>query len=311
MTELYTFKPKLSDIGLVRSISQSLSLGGTLGFIPPERLKSGSGGKNGSDDLYALGKVLYCCLTGNSVEDYPSFPVSLLNDEYSHLNKVILNACHRNPALRFKNAGEFQHALKSGISRRQHIRSIVIQMRYWGLGLLVITISVVAGFWLWYIAYRQESEDESPATLPSKVQQRVAPRQKISRTLQIGEIQNRFYDSASSAYIDPVFRKFPPEELDLSPRRPTTILNSFTSSKWKEFDASEFRRTSSSLKIFPGVTGILRLMIPLDFDYVIRFEINDERLEDLLTFQVYSPEHNTFYQWTLAKHNRKLSLKPR
>ena len=51
-------EPKLSDIGLVRSVSHSLSLGGTLGFIPPERLKSGVGAKDSTDDLYALGKVL-------------------------------------------------------------------------------------------------------------------------------------------------------------------------------------------------------------------------------------------------------------
>ena len=49
---------KLSDVGLVRSLSQSLSLGGTLGFIPPQSLKSSSVSQSKTDDLYALAYVL-------------------------------------------------------------------------------------------------------------------------------------------------------------------------------------------------------------------------------------------------------------
>ena len=68
-------EPKLSDIGLVRSARQEQSLGGTPGFIPPERLESGAGAGTAADDLYAVGKVLYCCLTGNGVRSTrPSRP---------------------------------------------------------------------------------------------------------------------------------------------------------------------------------------------------------------------------------------------
>ena len=62
---------KLSDIGLLRSFSHSLSIGGTLGFIPPERLAESSGCRSPEDDLYALGKTLYCVWSGNPPEDSP------------------------------------------------------------------------------------------------------------------------------------------------------------------------------------------------------------------------------------------------
>ena len=107
--------PKLSDVGLVRSSEQTVSLGGTLGFIPPERLKPGnSAAYNVSDDLYALGKVLYCALTGNAVEKFPSVPPEMINNTLCcHLNQIILKACG-NEDDRFKNTGDFLSQLQNG-----------------------------------------------------------------------------------------------------------------------------------------------------------------------------------------------------
>ena len=107
--------PKLSDVGLVRSSEQTVSLGGTLGFIPPERLKPGnSAAYNASDDLYALGKVLYCALTGNAVEKFPSVPPEMINNTLCcHLNQIILKACG-NEEDRFKNTGDFLSQLQNG-----------------------------------------------------------------------------------------------------------------------------------------------------------------------------------------------------
>ena len=110
-------EPKLSDVGLVCPVSHSRGFCGTPGFIPPERLLPGAGDCNDADDLYALGKVLYCCLTGNDAGEYPSFPRSLVSPECSSLNQVILTACSRNPALRFQSTEEFLHGL-SGVRPR-------------------------------------------------------------------------------------------------------------------------------------------------------------------------------------------------
>lgn len=131
--------PKLSDIGLVRRISQTLSLGGTLGFLPPERLRSGSSGKNNAEDLYALGKVLYCTVTGNPVEEFPSFPPELIcSKECRRLNAVILTACDPVPVRRFHNAAEFSHALTNGIPTGKRLFTVLHKLRYLLLFLLLI-----------------------------------------------------------------------------------------------------------------------------------------------------------------------------
>ena len=112
--------PKLSDVGLVRSSEQTVSLGGTLGFIPPERLKPGNtAAYNASDDLYALGKVLYCALTGNAVEKFPSVPPEMINNTLCcHLNQIILKACG-NEEDRFKNTGDFLSFLQNGAKQEE------------------------------------------------------------------------------------------------------------------------------------------------------------------------------------------------
>ena len=65
---------KLGDIGLVTADGETV-LAGTPGFLPPEVL-AGTRGYEAGDDFYALGKAIYCALSGNPVEEYPSFPGS-------------------------------------------------------------------------------------------------------------------------------------------------------------------------------------------------------------------------------------------
>ena len=137
--------PKLSDVGLVRSSEQTVSLGGTLGFIPPERLKPGnSAAYNASDDLYALGKVLYCALTGNAVEKFPSVPPEMINNTLCcHLNQIILKACG-NEDDRFKNTGDFLSQLQNG-AKQEEKKEIPLQkiLLAGALLLLIIITSII------------------------------------------------------------------------------------------------------------------------------------------------------------------------
>lgn len=298
-------EPKLSDIGLVRSISQTRSLGGTLGFIPPERLKSGAGGKSKGDDFYALGKVLYCCLTGNSVDDYPSFPLSLLSEEYSHLNEVILTACNKNISLRFQSAEEFQNALTDGISRKKRIWNTVFRMRSWGICLLILAASVVTGLFM----------------IPES-----SGRNRGVKPLKLGEIQNRTYfslnvsandpetDSSQTGYEDPVFRRYSPYKLDLSPRSRDVVFNRFSGKEWQSFYSRNFWRSGNTLRIYAHAEGGMRLMQPLEYAYAIRFEIDYAQLEDPLTFRIAAlnagGDERSFYQWTLSRTQGELILKP-
>ena len=110
--------PKLGDIGLVSSINQTLSMAGTHWFFPPEMLMSGKYYDkeiNSSQlDTYALGKTIYCGLTGNSPEKFPSISSLLLSDKKSKkLNKIIKLACNRNIVFRFKNAFDFYKAINN------------------------------------------------------------------------------------------------------------------------------------------------------------------------------------------------------
>lgn len=62
------------DVGLVSADARA-TLAGTPGFMPPEVL-AGIRPYEEKDDLYGLGKVLYCALTGLPPEKFPSFPDS-------------------------------------------------------------------------------------------------------------------------------------------------------------------------------------------------------------------------------------------
>ena len=64
----------LGDIGLITD-SENTILAGTPGFMPSEVL-AGLRNYSARDDYYALGKVIYCALTRQPVNQYPSFPES-------------------------------------------------------------------------------------------------------------------------------------------------------------------------------------------------------------------------------------------
>ena len=115
-------QPKLSDLGLLRSLSLTVSIGGTLGYIPPDKLVQAANSPqfnlraDASDDLYAMGKLLYCALTGNAPEDFPSVPSEKMKDaEYRRFFKVLLFACGNRPyPHRFDTAEHFLEAIQCG-----------------------------------------------------------------------------------------------------------------------------------------------------------------------------------------------------
>lgn len=102
--------PKLSDIGF----AGNSSLAGTAGFTPPEELrgsKDQAAGNTGQCDLYALGKVIYCALSGQSPDKFPYIPEAINFSLRKRLNHVAGLACCKNPSDRISSVGEFRKML--------------------------------------------------------------------------------------------------------------------------------------------------------------------------------------------------------
>ncbi len=290
--------PKLSDIGLVRSISQTLTLGGTLGFIPPERLRAGSTGKGHADDLYALGKVLYCCLTGNSVDLFPSFPQELIDHKpYQYLNQVISTACSPNRFHRFKNADEFQRALIGGVPHRKRFLSLIFRSRYVVIALLILTGFVA----VWFI---RPSGDKSPLKIGE-----IAKRDRLDF---IAYGNGLLYIPKSG---DILHQKHQAYQLDNAPRRQQLVFSDDFSSKknWNTADSANFTFFDKSLIV--GSYGQIQLKKPLESPYVIRFNLDNSGLSGSVYFRVTAlgrrGNERAFYQWALSrKADDKLTVSP-
>ena len=86
-------RPTLADAGLIAPEGKG-SFVGTPGFMSP-KLMSGKGSADASDDFYALGKVVYCALTGLPVGEYPSIPENMTISAGGGLNRVLRESCSR------------------------------------------------------------------------------------------------------------------------------------------------------------------------------------------------------------------------
>ena len=105
--------PKLGDIGLVSSVTHTLSLAGTQTFIPPEYLTGRERVPKPELDLYALGKTLYRAFSGQSPEDFPLVPHSVLEEPDCRVfNQLAKHACAVMPLARLKTIEEFRSELR-------------------------------------------------------------------------------------------------------------------------------------------------------------------------------------------------------
>ena len=311
--------PKLSDIGLLRSVSQTLTVGGTLGFIPPERISSASSDRTTTDDLYALGKVLYCCLTGNKVEEWPTFPGTLVNDDYRKLNRVILTACAKSRLQRFKSTEEFENALNWGVPKRKYVFA---WLRYW---YWIGGVLIGAGFFFSGIMFQNQHEAVS---LPEE------------KPLVLGEIANRVnFDFVVSdgtdehntgSFEDPVYRKYSPFKLDKEPRlQETVFIDRFDRwTHWENENTHGFNIYRNVLSI--GNRGTIYLKHPIVNPYAIRFELDCSKLVGRVGFRVSAfdrqKRERSYYQFSLngsetgeitllpleyqPENDRKITFKP-
>lgn len=102
-------RPTLADLGLLSPLTGSLTqLAGTLNFIPPESRQADVPGSRNSrksrqqNDIYAFGKIIYCCITGNNASQFPHLPEDFATSLPANrlLNSLTNQLCARQPALR-------------------------------------------------------------------------------------------------------------------------------------------------------------------------------------------------------------------
>jgi hypothetical protein len=108
--------PKLGDIGLLDTMTHTLSLAGTQEFVPPEYLLGQVRTPTSELDLYALGKTLYCAFSGNPADRFPVVPGEVLKDpETRAFNQLVRAACTPERGLRLKSIAAFRRALHGEI----------------------------------------------------------------------------------------------------------------------------------------------------------------------------------------------------
>ena len=165
-------RPTLADAGLIAQDGQG-SLVGTPGFLSPKLLE-GRGAADAGDDFYALGKVIYCALTGLPVREYPALPEDLTISLNADLNRALRESCSH-PV---RSTAEFRRLLRGPQEQaletekgphpgRKPSRSALRFLRevaVWGGGLLLL-----AGFWFWNSRLRERIRAVEQRPLPEPV----------------------------------------------------------------------------------------------------------------------------------------------
>ena len=191
--------PKLADIGLVTSTDATMSIAGTMHFIPPEKATGNTA------DIYSIGKLLYCVLTGMPVQDFPMLPDKLRlsgSPVIMRLNKVILKACSKNPGNRFRSAGQFKAALKGDLDAMREKRGPAMMVAL--LCLLVLSIAITVLCHLHGYKFFMLKETAFPGTGDND-----ESREFLKYTGEYGrKMASREYDKAI-ACSDEILRRWP------------------------------------------------------------------------------------------------------
>ncbi|MBR4663040.1 MAG: protein kinase, partial [Lentisphaeria bacterium] len=137
-------RPTLADVGLI-ALDGKGSLVGTPGFMSP-KLLSGQGQADASDDFYALGKVIYCALTGLPVGEYPSIPENMTISLDASLGRAFRESC-KHPV---RSSAEFRSLLQGKSIPAQETDAKKPNTKIWKiLAVSVLLLLLAAGGLLW------------------------------------------------------------------------------------------------------------------------------------------------------------------
>ncbi|NLG12779.1 MAG: protein kinase [Lentisphaerae bacterium] len=129
-------KPKLADLGLLSPLSGTVTqLAGTLDYLPPEErsreLSPDTRDSRQRNDLYAFGKIIYCCITGNGADQFPSlprkFPLTLQNKLFFRL---AIRLCDKEPSKRLAQLSDVVAAFDDTVRMCQYGEKVSDKLHY-------------------------------------------------------------------------------------------------------------------------------------------------------------------------------------
>ena len=186
-------RASLADVGLIANDGDN-SLVGTPGFLSPRVLEGKPA--EASDDFYALGKVIYCAMTGLAAKEYPSLPEDMTISVDANLNRAVRESCTKP----IHSTAEFRDLLKN----KKAVKSKQATIKFFKVTLLLITLLFVVLVGLFYLFTQPKVQEETKSVQPVKVDTEAEKR--------LEELQNA--------------------EDDFQKALQSTVLNIFEKSKW-------------------------------------------------------------------------------
>lgn len=160
----------LADAGLIAPAGKG-SLAGSPGFISPQVL-NGDSAPAPADDFYALGKVIYCALTGLPVRSYPSLPQEVTLRMDVALGYAFRTACSK----RITSADAFRKLLVDKKTRLDRKKIFMV-----AVGLL--TAAIIAGLILLPGEKPVPVETVSPPLFPVASPERRVPEKRVAEKM--------------------------------------------------------------------------------------------------------------------------------
>ena len=171
------FVPKISDFGLAKQLEQpdgltrTGSVMGTPAYMAPEQYTASAKAVAAAVDIYALGAILYQCLTGQppfkqegSNDTFPIAPAKappapskLLRDLPAELDAIVLKCLEKEPEHRYASAGALADDLEAWLvgekvtaKRSKPMRRQVSNKVWYGIGaatsLVLLAVVATLGF---------------------------------------------------------------------------------------------------------------------------------------------------------------------
>ncbi len=230
-------RPKLADLGLLSPITGTYTqLAGTLDFLPPE-IRAGddmdSHESRQRNDVYAFGKIIYCCVTGRGANEFPSLPggfaLSLAN---KLLFRLSLQLCNSDKGLRMSDLSlikrEFEKVwrvmergegvwdrLCYGLStvwlviRETQRRGVLAARRHGAMTLLIFTVPIATAVVLYkyFLGRLPDKESEELALAIQENRNKAAQVESKSKEL-------TFYNGSYSMAVPSEWEVYDRESID-------------------------------------------------------------------------------------------------